>query len=60
MFPFVLIFTAVCIFSYFSGKIIGQSYFKQLAAGIVGGSVTMVVIALVYARIYEYPFFFFN
>jgi hypothetical protein len=56
MLPFVLIFTAICIFSHFSRSIIGKNYFKQLAVGIVGGLIIMFAVASIYGWIYDYPF----
>jgi uncharacterized membrane protein len=57
MIPFVVIF--IC--SLIAIRIIRLksriSYLKQLAAGIIGGLLAMLVVAWIYGKIYHYPFF---
>lgn len=58
--PFAVIFVSAAISIRVSRSLLGSGYMKQLAAGIVGGSVAMVAVAWIYGRIYNYPFFFFK
>jgi hypothetical protein len=53
MIPFILIFAAACASSYLSRRKRSVSYVKQLAAGIAGGLVVMLVTAWIYGKIYQ-------
>ncbi|HSE41259.1 MAG TPA: hypothetical protein VLH08_10895 [Acidobacteriota bacterium] len=55
MIPFVVIFLSAAISSRFSRKWLGASYVKQLIAGIIGGMLTLILLAFIYAKIYKYP-----
>lgn len=57
MIPFVLIFSCALISIRISRLKLGRSYLKQLAAGITGGLLVMLLVAWIYGKIYHYPFF---
>jgi hypothetical protein len=57
MIPFVVILLSSLISIRISRLKFGKNYIKQLAAGIMGSLLAMLVVAWIYGKIYHYPLF---